>query len=231
MRPALRSAGCLLLALGLAACSDDDDTTPGSTPYGWCWGKTPGLVAAAGDPVEPAELLTEEPVLGSACNAVIRSYATSAGHVELCEELDFTTNPPSSGIHYDLWPEYKVYAQAVPRGFTVHSLEHGGVVVSYACSNCAEEVADATDMVQTYPVAPVCCSASGCDSTQTNQLILTPDPGIPTTWAAAAWGYTLTADCFERGVFEAFIEQRRDFAAPERVCTNGSALDVTQRAR
>jgi len=58
-------------------------------------------------------------------------------------------------------------------------------------------------------------------------MLLTPDPGIPTRWAASAWGYSLTADCFEPEVFKSFAEEYRGLG-PEQICANTYALDVSQ---
>jgi hypothetical protein len=130
-------------------------------------------------------------------------------------------------MHYGYYPQFGAYADAIPRGFAVHSLEHGGIVMSYSCRDCPDEVSAATDLVATLDVDPGCCTASGCPVDATNELILTPDPGLDTAWAAASWGFTLTADCFERDVFEAFARAHRN-QAPELICSNG--IDITRSA-
>jgi len=230
-----RRGGSILLLSALAAlgCSSPDHPVEsGPTPYknGYCGDKTPALLAAAGDPAEPATPLTEQLIDGSACNAVERSYdVTSSTHTAApCDPVEYSSNPPSSGHHYGIWPRYGAYEYAIPRGFWVHPMEHGGVVFTYSCTDCRDEVQAATQLIEDTAPAPACCTASGCPDSATNQLILTPDPGIPTRWAAAAWTFTLTADCFEPDVFANFIEAHRDSgAAPELVCSNTST-DVTQ---
>jgi hypothetical protein len=156
-----RYAGALLFVLivaGSSACSSEDDTasacsscgtggsgTGGTGPDpaidGYCRDKTPALIAAAGDPVEPVAPLTEEPVADSSCNAVVRTYPIAASpHVAPCNPVEYDTNPPTSGNHYGNFPRYAAYDYAIPRGFWVHSLEHGAVVLAYSCTDCQGDV-------------------------------------------------------------------------------------------
>jgi len=215
-----------LLAL---ACSGTSEVTPAARRLGYCRDQTPGLLAAAGEPTDPVAPLTEQAIDGSACNALERSYPLEdPSHVPVCSAVEYGTNPPSSGHHYPLFPEYGVYADAIPRGFWVHSMEHGGVVFTYSCTDCADEVSQAGALVAETEPAAACCTAAGCASAETNQLLLTPDPGLSTRWAASSWGFTLTADCFEPTIFRDFASAHRDNGAPEKICENTYATDVTR---
>ncbi|HTQ05457.1 MAG TPA: DUF3105 domain-containing protein, partial [Polyangiaceae bacterium] len=221
------------LPIFLVACSGKgkDASSDATVQNGYCGAKTPMLIAAAGDSTDPVAPVTEEPVDGSTCNAVERSYPppASRNHVALCSLVEYDTNPPSGGDHYPLWPQYRVYDYAIPREFYVHSLEHGGIVMTYSCDDCGSEVDQAKAIVADTEPADACCTAAGCPSGVSNQLVLTPDPGISTRWAASAWEFTLTADCFEPDVFANFIAEHRDSGvAPELVCDNSAALDVTK---
>jgi uncharacterized protein DUF3105 len=210
------------------ACGGDDDPKPPPTPQGFCKSATAALIAAAGDPETPIDPIAEEPVPDSACNAVVRTYPppTDAAHVQTCSAVSYGTNPPVSGRHYPLFPEFRVYDYAIPRGFYVHSLEHGGVVITYSCTHCADEVASARELVETLEIDPLCCAGGSCGDA-TNRMTLTPDPGIRTAWAASAWGSALTADCFEPEVFKAFAETYRG-TGPEQICANTYAVDVSR---
>lgn len=227
------------LALIFAGCSD---TGTAATPSnqdsnGYCRDQTPALIAAAGDPAAPDAPLTETPVDGSACNAVERTFQTGPiTHLTPCSPVTVHTNPPAWGDHYTLFPQFGVYEHAIPRGFYVHSLEHGGVVFTYSCTDCGDEVSAARSLVAENGPDASCCTASGCSSAATSQISLTPDPGIPSRWAASSWGATLTADCFEHDVFQNFIDAQRDNSvAPENanvagaaICANTYATDVTK---
>jgi len=226
----------LVAVLAASGCGGDDGpgTTPGTespkvvqTVNGYCNDVTPSLIAAAGDPEMATAPVAEEPVEGSACNAVVRTYPLdSASHVPVCSAVTYGTNPPSSGHHYPVFPKFGVYDYAIPRGFYVHSLEHGGMVMTYSCTDCAGEVAEAQKLVKTQPIEAACCPGGSCDDA-TNRMLLTPDPGIPTRWAASAWGFTLTADCFEPAVFKSFADLYRG-QGPELICSNTYATDVSQ---
>src|SRR5690349_864 len=159
----------VISALGSLGC-DEGSFTPGpcGLPWppqadGYCGDATPGLIDAAGDPATPAEPLTEQPIEGSACNAVERSFPLeSATHLTPCSPVEHGTNPPSSGMHYGNFPQFRVYEHAIPRGFVVHGLEHGGVAISYSCAAVEDDVAAARELAATLEVAPQCCSAAGC---------------------------------------------------------------------
>jgi hypothetical protein len=144
----------------------------------------------------------------------------------VCSPVTYGTNPPSSGRHYGVFPKFGVYDYAIPRGFWVHALEHGGVVVTYSCTDCASELGQAETLVKTLAIEPLCCSGDSCGEA-TNRMLLTPDPGLTTAWAASAWGFTHTADCFEPEVFESFAASHRGLG-PEQICSNTYATDVSQ---
>jgi hypothetical protein len=98
-------------------------------------------------------------------------------------------------------------------------MEHGAVVVAYSCTDCDDEVARAHALVEELGPDPSCCSEPSCTGAS-SRLILTPDPRLETRFAAASWGATLTADCFEEDAFRGFIELGRG-RGPEAVCSDG----------
>jgi hypothetical protein len=184
-----------------------------------------GASGGTGGALEPLVPLTEVEVEGSQCGAVKRSFEIQTSfHVPNCQALDYRTNPPSSGDHYGTWAAFRNYDNPVPRGFWVHSMEHGAVVVAYRCTDCQDEVEAAVEAIAEVGVDPLCCSDQNC-ATPVSRVILTPDPELETDWAAASWGYTLTADCFESEIFRDFIVERRGHGA-EAVCNDGTDLST-----
>ena len=206
------------------ACSAEDGGDEGGASgsgSGFCGEGTAALVVGSGVPKNPATPVNETPIAQSECNAVEREFQWETGtHVEDCAEIDYTTNPPCTGTHYGIggvrWTEYRVYDEAIPRGFWVHSLEHGAVAFLYSCEECSDEVAAATEVLDDAGADPICVT-NGSPSRLT---LLTPDPRLETAWAAASWGFTLTADCFEPDVFRAFLDAHRN-RGPEMVCAAG----------
>lgn len=153
------------------------------------------------------------------CQVVVAEQALAAGnHVTLCSDVTYATNPPSSGEHYPVWADFGAYDFALPRGFWVHNLEHGAVVVTYNCpGGCADEVAAATAWLGTLTVDASCPGG-------TPRALLVPDPKLDVRWAASSWGYTLRADCFDAEAFGAFYKAHAGMPpAPETpVCSTGT---------
>lgn len=121
------------------------------------------------------------------CGAVTQQHAIEGFiHVDVCSYVQYGTLPPSSGDHYPYWAAYMTYDQPVPEGYWVHNLEHGSIVLSYNCgeAGCAEDIAAAQQMMDQFPVDPVCTQlAEGVQ----HRLLMTPDPRLDVRFAASAW--------------------------------------------
>jgi hypothetical protein len=121
-------------------------------------------------------------------------------HVPCTPVPVYGTNPPSSGNHYAIWADYKTYDTPVPWGHLMHSMEHGAVIIVYNCpGGCADEVAQAQNMIDALPVDPLCTAPTK------RRVILAPDPKLTVRWAASAWTWTLRSTCFDATAFSAFV--------------------------
>lgn len=160
---------------------------------------------------------------GGGCSVVVESHTPDAGiHVTECSHIDYSTNPPCSGMHYPVWCAYQSYDFPMPRGYWVHGLEHGAVVITYNCpGGCADEVAHVQAMIDGLPADPRCTAAG-----LTHQIILTPDPLLDTRWAMSSWGSTLRATCVDTAAFGQFYTDHFGHA-PEDTCSNGTAFTET----
>ena len=163
---------------------------------------------------------------GSAdCGVEATTYSNpTAQHVSACSVIDYPMNPPVYGDHYPYWAAYKSYSFPVPLGFLVHDLEHGAVVLLYRCADgCADEVAAAQAFIDALPSDP------RCTDPVKHQVILSPDPTLPTRWAAIAWGHSLTADCFTAPAFRTFYDENLAHGG-EDTCGDGVdlAADICQ---
>jgi hypothetical protein len=56
------------------------------------------------------------------------------GHVPDGTKIDYLTNPPTSGAHYEESARPGIYETPVSDGHLVHSLEHGYIIISYNCA-------------------------------------------------------------------------------------------------
>ena len=192
----IHAVRALAVAALAVACSEGSDT-PG--PGGGSGGSTP------------------LGVLVGPCDAIVEQHPNEgAAHVPACSEVSYGSNPPSSGNHYPNWAAFQSYDFAVPRGFLVHALEHGAVVLHYNCPDgCATDVEAAQAMIDLLPDDPVCAGTG-----LRHRVILTPDPLLDVTWAASAWDFTLRARCFSADEFRAFYLEHGQ-RGPENFCNQG----------
>ncbi len=54
-------------------------------------------------------------------------------HVAPGTKVDYNSNPPTSGPHFEGWEKAGIYDQLLIDGKLVHSLEHGYIIISYNC--------------------------------------------------------------------------------------------------
>ncbi|MDI1446176.1 DUF3105 domain-containing protein [Polyangium sp. 6x1] len=136
-------------------------------------------------------------------------------HVAMCSPVVYSTNPPTSGPHYPSWAAFKWYDAPVPRGFLVHSMEHGAVVISYHCEGgCASELATLAAFLDARPADPLCAAPLKA------RIIVVPDPELDVRFAAAGWGALLRADCLDTAALGAFLDTYYA-KGPENICFDG----------
>jgi hypothetical protein len=168
----------------------------------------------------PDALADDVPIFTDAgCGARYESFVPDPGiHYPDDAGLTWSTNPPSSGPHYDVWGVWGVHTTPLPRGNYVHNLEHGGVVVLYRCDgDCTALRTQLTDLVNGLDPEPMCV-ALGMGVPR--RIVLTEDPLIDAPVAAASWGWTYHANCFDAPSLTAFILARTGHAT-EDTCYQG----------
>lgn len=147
-----------------------------------------------GEPCEPYPT-TEVPE----CPDVIGEGFCSEGreHVDIGTEITWMHNPPHSGPHFPVWSSWGEKLEPVERGYWVHNLEHGGIVVVY---NCAEPCEDELDIVREAMAAR-----------PEHDVLLTPDPLLEgSRFAALSWTWV---HAFDEPVLEdlvCFVDQHYD---------------------
>jgi len=159
---------------------------------------------------------------GATCNAEERNVATQESpHVDpSAGPIAWITNPPSSGPHYPNWARWGAWP-AVPRGYWVHSLEHGGVAYLYRCpmGTCDATRDQLVAMMNTIPTDRACMPSDA--SPARVRAVITPDNEIATPIAASAWGWLYRAECVDAASLRSFYE-RHAGRAPEDLCADGS---------
>jgi hypothetical protein len=177
------------------------------------------LLAACGESIGPRELHYD---LGT-CGVVDILEEDFGEHVPQATVIEWSTNPPASGPHFQLWASYDRSYDSLERGFWLHNAEHGAIVLAYRCDEgCAPEIAELEDVVRQYPVDPMCETPVKRRALVVNDPLL-PD-GVP--FAAIAWGVTYTATCVDPVALSQF---HSDFyaRAPENFCSDGVGLGGT----
>jgi hypothetical protein len=159
----------------------------------------------------------------SPCAPEVKTFATSAApHVAEGTDVAYTTNPPSSGPHYPRWARWnETYEQPIlPPEHWVHNLEHGGVVFLYDCDPgaCPDLVAELEALQASLPADDKCVAPLRTRTLVARYLGLPGDRTI----AAAAWGTTYTARCFDEASLRRFYQQNVAMG-PENTCAQGTA--------
>jgi hypothetical protein len=135
-------------------------------------------------------------------------------------DVQWNSNPPSSGPHYPYWAAYQAYSSPVPRGYYVHDLEHGAIVLLYSCPDaggCPDAAAALQAVSDAIPDDPLCGAAGEGVRVRT---VITPDPLLDVPVAAAAWGWVYKAQCVDLPTLKAFALAHYG-QGPEVLCTNG----------
>ncbi len=135
----------------------------------------------------------------AACSVVIDTPPLlPASHVAIGTDVQYSSNPPSSGPHYPIWAAYKEFPYAVDRRYYVHDLEHGAIVLLYKCDDpagCPDVVQALRDTRDQIPDDFLCTSQPGGPRVR---VVITPDPLLDVPVAAAAWGWTYKASCVDK---------------------------------
>ena len=105
----------------------------------------------------------------------------------------YNTDPPTSGPHYPTIVPWGVHWKPIDKGFQVHNLEDGGVLVQYGCGDCPELVKKLENLVRGYP----------------KFVILAPYPSMKHRIALTAWGKIDTLETFDEKRITAFIDAYR----------------------
>ena len=146
-------------------------------------------------------------------------------HVPVGTPLEYNSNPPSSGAHYGTWAAFKEYTAPIDRGYYVHNLEHGAIVLLYKCedaSGCPDVVQALRDAAAALPADPLCETSTRGQVRA--RVVIAPDPLLDVPVAAAAWGFTYRARCVHPASLQKFAREHYG-QGPESICVDGQ--DVT----
>lgn len=103
--------------------------------------------------------------------------------------IDYPTSPPVGGPHYPRWLACDVYDQPVPLETAVHSMEHGGVWITYRPG-----LADAD--VQRL---------AALTSLNREYVLVSPYPALASPVVVSTWGLQLAVDRADDPRVRAFV--------------------------
>lgn len=215
--------GALALGCGRSIGLDESGGAGGATSTSASHGSQTGAGGQGqGPPVVTVLTPNQKPLPGqSECKVTITDNVAFEGHTHLdvCTPITYHSNPPSSGDHWPIWAMFRTYATHVPWEMLVHDLEHGAIVMSYACgAPCPDVTAAFEQAASDFGPDPLCITSSG-DGTR-SRIVIQPDPKLPAPIALSAWEATYVATCIDPPSLLAFIKAHYDHAT-ERLCADG----------
>lgn len=142
----------------------------------------------------------------------------STEHVPNCSQLTYSHYPPTSGIHFPAWANFRTFKFAVNPGYYVHSLEHGAIVFLINCQKPGDCDGDYARLQRIADAAP---QDSLCDTLTRHRIVIAGDTVMQSRFAAVAWGWSLETDCIDSAAFAAFIEEHYA-QGPENFCHAGT---------
>jgi hypothetical protein len=178
----------LLVLAGCGGGSDDETAAQRETPS----------VLPGGGEV-PAQRITdlERAARAAGCELQSTRAQTREHTADIEEPIDYDTNPPTAGKHFQLPAEDGIYEEPAPDTSLVHSLEHGRVLIWFRPSLPERARAGLRALVEDNGF----------------QMLLMPRSEMPFAVAASAWnrgpgpagtGRLLGCASFEAGAYDAF---------------------------
>ena len=153
-------------------------------------------------------------------------------------KVDYNSNPPTSGPHYEIWTQAGVYDAPKDDRNLVHSLEHGYVIISYNCDsekssfnlipqvfaqNMPIQMSPETSTSSTEEAKPLPESfkSSDCqtlkeqlkkiyDDNGPSKIIVIPRPELDAKIALTAWRYLDKFNDFDKSRIEKFISSHKN---------------------
>lgn len=120
-----------------------------------------------------------------------------AAHVSSDTQVNYDTDPPTSGPHYNQWADPGYYSDPVPAGNLVHSLEHGNVVVYY---DPAALTPEAEESLRAFARA---------HTDQWAAVVVVPNPNEDpeSPYVLTAWQTMLRMDGYDAETVRAFLAE------------------------
>jgi hypothetical protein len=106
------------------------------------------------------------------------------------EDLEYTSDPPTSGPHLPAPPVEGVVDGPITRPIQVGILERGGVLVQHDPDLGAEDL-------------------DSLDALAGEDVVIAPNPDLPAPVVATAWLYKRTCEGVDAEALQEFVDERR----------------------
>jgi hypothetical protein len=127
----------------------------------------------------------------------------TANHVPEGQSVEYSTTPPTSGDHWEIWAECGFYDYAIPDEQVVHNLEHGNIVINYNLTS-NEEVQRLRDVIDGISLSNIWGVTRFYDEIPEGTVVLT------------AWGVLDTMPGIDEERIRTFFEYAGNLG-PERI--------------
>lgn len=197
-----------------------------------CGGKAPTV--SGGNPDSPdAGVSCDNQIIDVPLERVPDGTGRAWSHIDETQIPVYVNNPPVNGEHYGAsWGRWQIFSTEARRGYWVHNLEHGGVILLYRKAadglNAPQSVIDALMLAYNKIEADHSdeCVSLGLSH---KRVVMTPDHLLPSDlpWAvvvagpeALGLGHMVKGACVDADFIKAFAERYRGQARETR-CDNG----------
>jgi hypothetical protein len=162
----------------------------------FCLAACLGLAAACADAFGSGDCEEFGATSVAACPMIIGEQFCSEGgqHVDVGTAIAWMHDPPHSGDHYPVWATSGEHTEVVERGYWVHNLEHGSIVLLH---NCVDGCDAALDLLRSVLAAR-----------PDHDILLIPDPLLTDTrFAALSWTWVHAFDEVDVDELLCFVDQ------------------------
>lgn len=157
----------LVLLIGFAGCGGDSGDETTGTPAA----EREAILPEGGQVPEPSITGLEPAAQAANCELRSTTARTRDHTANIDESIDYDTNPPTTGRHFQVSAEDGIYEEAAPDSTLVHSHEHGRVVIWFRPSLPPDTRAGLRALVEEDDY----------------QILLMPRSQMPFEVAATAW--------------------------------------------
>lgn len=135
-------------------------------------------------------------------------------HVADTVDVQYGTDPPTSGPHYDMLVQSGIFDTPIPKGNLVHNMEHGWVIIWYNCQAGPTPLSDADCQAMRAQLSQVVQPAVSSGT----EVIMVPYPPMTHHIALTAWQFLDVFDEFDKQRVLTFISTFVCHYDPEDTC-------------